>query len=374
MRLVIVTPFLETRGGLDRVILKIAQHFDAKLHCIRYNPEMTFPEFKGMDIEVSKPGLVGRVPVLGRVTSAIDAGNHFYNLKLGDYDVINAHQTPSEWIRHKNKNVVWYCHTPNREAFDLYDWRMKRRGILSKPAFWASIQAFKQLEFRTVPNIEYIFTNSMNSQARIKRYLKRESEVLYPAVEAEKFRCRMYEDFFFYPSRIAPEKDFEYAIEAFKLFSNRVKGYKMIIAGSLSDRKDHRDYLKKIRAMGGANVIVETNVTDERLLDLYSRCKAVLYSPINEDYGLVPLEAMASSKPCIAKNEGGPKETIIHGKDGFLVPSMWKMADAMEYLAKHPDKCEEMGKEGRNKVLANFTWEKFLKRFEEKAREISASS
>ncbi len=46
------------------------------------------------------------------------------------------------------------------------------------------------------------------------------------------------------------------------------------------------------------------------------------------------LEAMASSKPCIAKNEGGPRETIIHGKDGYLVPSMWKMADAMEVLAK----------------------------------------
>jgi glycosyltransferase involved in cell wall biosynthesis len=374
MRLVIVTPFLETRGGLDRVILKIAQRFDAKLHCIRYNSDMTFPEFKGMDIEVAKPGFMAKVPILKRVTSAMDAGNHFFNLKLDDYDVINAHQTPSEWVRNRNKRVIWYCHSPNREAFDLYEWRMKRRGLLSKPAFWASIQAFKALENRTVPNIEYVFTNSLNSQSRIKKYLKRDSEVLYPAVDAEKFRCRMYENFFFCPSRIAPEKDFEYAIEAFKLFSNRMKGWKLVIAGALSERKDHHDYLKKLRAMGGQNVIVETNVTDERLLDLYSRCSAVLFTPINEDYGLVPLEAMASSKPCIAKNEGGPKETIIHGKDGFLVPSMWKMADAMQYLANHPEKREEMGKSGRKKVLENFTWEKFMKRFEEKAKEVSASS
>ncbi|MBN1170314.1 glycosyltransferase, partial [Candidatus Micrarchaeota archaeon] len=91
------------------------------------------------------------------------------------------------------------------------------------------------------------------------------------------------------------------------------------------------------------------------------------------DYGLVPLEAMASSKPCLAKDEGGPKETIIHGRDGFLVESIWKLAKAMEWVARNPDKAASMGKAGRIKVETDFTWEKFLKRFEEKAKEVSAS-
>ena len=223
MRLVIVTPFLETHGGLERVILKIASHFDAKIHCIKYNQKGTFSEFGNLDVEVAKPGLIGKIPFMKRVTGAIEAGSHFYNLKLQDYDVINAHQTPSEWIRNRNKRVIWYCHSPNREAFDLYEWSMKHRNILSKPIFWGSIQAFKYFEFKTVPNIEYIFTNSKNSQGRIKKYLNRSSEVLYPAVDTERFSCKEYEKFFFYPSRIAPEKDFEYAIEAFKIFSKRVQ-------------------------------------------------------------------------------------------------------------------------------------------------------
>ena len=121
------------------------------------------------------------------------------------------------------------------------------------------------------------------------------------------------------------------------------------------------------------SISIEANVTEERLLDLYARCYGVLYTPVNEDYGLVPLEAMASSKPCIAKNEGGPRETIADGKDGFLVSSIWKMAGKMEWLAKHPERCAEMGKTGRRKVQRDFTWERFLKRFEEKAREISKS-
>lgn len=371
MKLVIVTPFLESRGGVDRVILEIAQHFDARVHCVRYNPETTFPEFGNLHVEIAKPGLLSKVPFMKRVIGAIEAGHHFYNLKLEDYDVINAHQTPSEWIRNKNKPVIFYCHSPNREAFDLYEWRMKRRGLLAKPVFWASIQAFKHFEFKTVPRIEHIFTNSRNSQARISKYLHRSSEVLYPGVDTQKFSFKSQENFFFCPSRIAPEKDFEYAIKAFKIFSGRFKDWRLIIAGSLSNRPEHQRYFKKLKSMCDDSISIETNVTEERLLDLYARCYAVLYTPVNEDYGLIPLEAMASSKPCIAKNEGGPRETVLDGKDGFLVPSMWKMAEKMEWLAKHPERCAEMGKAGRRKVQRDFTWERFLKRFEEKAREVA---
>ena len=115
MKLVIVTPFIETRGGLDRVILKIAEQFDARIHCMRYNPETTFSEFEKIDIDVAKPGALSKVPILKRVTSAAEAGNHFYNLKLDDYDVINAHQTPSEWVRNKNPKVIWYKKSSIRE-------------------------------------------------------------------------------------------------------------------------------------------------------------------------------------------------------------------------------------------------------------------
>jgi len=281
------------------------------------------------------------------------------------------HQTPSEWVRNKNPRVIWYSHSPNREAFDLYKWRMKRRNLLVRPIYWASIKAFKHFEFKTVPRIEHVFTNSKNSQSRITKYLKKDSEVLHPGVDVQRFSYKSQDKFFFYPSRITPEKDYEYAIKAFKLFSKRFKDWKFIIAGSVSDRPDHQAYFRKLKSLCTGNISIETNITEERLIDLYSRCYAVLYTPINEDYGLVPLEAMASSKPCIAKNEGGPRETIIDGKDGILPSSLWDMTRAMEWLARHPQKCAEMGKAGRKKVEKEFTWDAFLKRFEERAKEIA---
>ena len=109
MRLVIATPFLETKGGMERVVLKIAQHFKAKIHCFSYEPGATFEEFRSLEIETAKPGALSKIPFGKRVTSAIEAGSHFYNVKLSDYDLINAHQTPSEWIRNKNSPVLWYC-------------------------------------------------------------------------------------------------------------------------------------------------------------------------------------------------------------------------------------------------------------------------
>ncbi|MCI0503517.1 glycosyltransferase family 4 protein [Candidatus Micrarchaeota archaeon] len=380
MKLLITTPFLETRGGMERVVLKIAQHFKAKIHCISYDAANTFEEFMKMDIDIAKPGWLRSMPVGRRVSTAVEAGWHYYTAKLSDYDVINAHQTPSEWIRNKNSPVIWYCHTPNREAFDLYEWRQKRRNPLSRAIFWATIQPFKFLEYRTVPKIEHIFTNSRNSQERITKYLRRSSEVLHPGVDLEKFSHKSYDRYFLYPSRIAPEKELEYAIEAFKLFSNRQnpkpgaakpeKNWKLIITGALSKRPEHKAYLKKMQSICPPEVEIRTNVGDWELRDLYSRCTAVLYTPVNEDYGLVPLEAMASGKPCIARNEGGPRETIHDGRDGFLINSIWEMAGKMEFLANDTERCAQMGKEGRAKVERDFTWETFLKRFEEKAEEL----
>lgn len=380
MRLVIATPFLETKGGMERVVLKIAERFDARIHCLSYDRENTFEGFQKLAIETPKPSLLSKIPIGKRIFSAMDAGNHFYGVKLDPkgFDLINTHQTPSEWIRNKNSPVIWYCHTPNREAFDLYEWRMKRRNPLSRAMFWASIQAFKRFEFQTVPKIEYLFTNSRNSQDRIKRYLKRDAEVLHPGVELSKFSCKSFDNFFFYPSRITPEKEIEYAIESFKLFKKRAssasmpesKDWKLVIAGGLSKRPEHQEYLKRLRSMCDDSISIETNISEEHLLDLYARCYAVLYTPVNEDFGIVPLEAFASSKPCIARNEGGPRETVTDRQDGFLINSVFEMSERMEQLAKSPDQCRIMGKQGRKKVETSFTWDVFLNRFEAKAKEI----
>jgi len=363
MHLAIVTTALG-KGGSERVVLKIAKHFDAKIYCPFYDPAATFEGFSGLDVET---------PRLPMTISNLTSAAYFMNLRIKDHDVVNVHYPPSELARNRNSPVLWYCYTPYRPAFDLHDWHAGRVGPVGRMLFKAKMHAFRAINMPLASKIEYIFVNSALVQERVKRYLGRDSEVLYAGIDARLFSCRDHERFFFYPSRLCPEKDFGYAIEAFKLFSARNPGWKLVIAGSSHDRADA--YIRSLKAMaGGDSILIEKDISDESLHDFYSRCYATLYSPVNEDFGYVPLEGMASSKPCIARNEGGPRETVSDGKDGFLVNSPHEMAHRMEALARDPELCQRMGKAGRKKVVERFGWELFLKRFGEKARELADKS
>lgn len=372
MRLVICHPFLYLKGGAERVVLKIAQHFDAKIYCVLYEPEKTFPEFADCDVEVLKTGVFGLMPrqIPIRVRHAVKAGYAFYRARLpDDYDVINAQGTPSEWIRHNHSPVVYYCHSPNREAFDLYEYRMSRRSLPEKSLYWTCIQAYRLLERRTVPKLEHIFANSANTQGRLRQYLGVGSEVLHPGIDADEFRCDDYGHFFLYPSRITPEKRFEYVIDAFREFkkrNGRFRDWKLVIAGSLfADRPEHAAYYEWVKRYLGGDGRILVDVSHEDLVSLYARCYSVLYASMNEDFGIVPLEALASSKPVISVNEGGPREVIENDSTGFLVNSPSEMAERMSLLAGRPELAEEMGKRGRKTVEEKFSWDRFLKRFGE---------
>ena len=367
MDLVITHPFLIYRDGVSRVILEIAKKYDPVIYVVRYSKETTFSGFKEFDIRIlpksklEKPFLFLRNDPR-RYYAAI-SGIRYLLAKIPDsYDVINAHGTPAEWIRNKNDRVVWYCHSPNREAFDLYSYRMSMLPFHKKILNWFLIQCYKIPEYAIVPKIEKIATNSEVSKERISKYLGRDDAIVVnPGVDIERFHNESYEKYFFYPSRIVPEKRFEFAIEAFKIFHKNFSYFKLIIAGSLQEEEKSRAYIQKLRELAkGYPIEFRINIAEEELLKLYSNSYAVLFSAINEDFGLVPLEAMACEKPIIAVNEGGPRYTIINGKTGFLVNSPKEMAEKMITLAKDPSMVEKIGKEGRKLVKEKYTWKNFL--------------
>ena len=99
----------------------------------------------------------------------------------------------------------------------------------------------------------------------------------------------------------------------------------------------------------------------------------MLYPPINEDYGLVPLEAMASSKPVIALNQGGPKETIIEGRTGYLVNNEHSMCNAMLKISENPELASKMGKNGRKHVIENYSWAHFFREFDKELKSVAES-
>jgi hypothetical protein len=174
MRLLITQPYLILKGGAERVVLKIAQHYDAKIFTLEYDKEKTFDEFKDLDVE----SIGKRIPFSSvlpyRASQGMRAGYAFYNLKLSeDFDLINAHTSPSEWARHRNAPMLWYCHTPMREVYDLYELRMKNRSYREKLLYVAFTRAYKLIAKNVINRIEAIATNSNNTNARIKTYFGR---------------------------------------------------------------------------------------------------------------------------------------------------------------------------------------------------------
>ena len=371
MKMLLFNNALNERGGAERGMLKIAQHYRAPIYVNRYDQSGTFPGFNGVDVRV----IGKRTAMPGKAAAAIRYGTSFYNMKVhDDYDIINAHMSPSEWIRNRNPRVLWYCHTLPRILYDDSIAKIKRRSIGARIAYAPLSFAYRTIEKGIVARLEGIAANSANTQSVIRRHLNADSEVINPCIDPNWFKDAGDDKFFLYPSRIAEEKRQDYAIRAFKRFAEARKGYKLVIAGSLSGRhEEFRRYYDKIRSGAGRDVRFITNPEDHELKELYSRCTAVLYPPINEDFGIVPLEAMASRKPVIAVNEGGPKETVKDGRTGFLVGSEQEMAERMLYIVRHGHEAEAMGRAARRAVEKEYTWDIFFNKFERLARKVIKS-
>ncbi|MDE1834113.1 MAG: glycosyltransferase [Candidatus Micrarchaeota archaeon] len=369
MKLILAQPYLNLRGGVERVILEVAKHYDAKIYTLEYNKAQTFEGFEDLDVEIigKDVPLADKLPY--RASQGLRYGYNFYNIKLKeDYDVLNSHISPSEWIRHKNERVLWYCHTPPREVYDLYETRMHNRSYKQKLLYAALVGTYKLMSRGITKKIEQIATNSNTTKARIKKYYARDATVINPGLDVRDFHNDGDAKYFLYPSRIVINKRQDYVINAFSQFVKKSKDaskYKLVLAGTLSNDPEHQKYFEKLKALAkGLGVSFKTNLDDAELKKLYSNASAVLFAAINEDYGYIPIESMASAKPIISVKEGGPTETIQDAKTGFLVSSPSEMAERMMYIAENKDAAEEMGKAGRKLVEKKYSWEAFFEKFD----------
>lgn len=361
MKLVVVHPNFVLRGGAELVVAKIAERFHPVIYTYAWKPQNSWDVLKECDVRIIKPLQMNSLFMLR-------TGFGYYRMKIKeDYDVVNAHFPPSQFIRQRNQRVLWYCHSPGRAAYDLYEERMHEYSLPVKVGHYFFTKLYRKINHDVVSRIECVLVNSRNIQQQLQKYLNKESTVLHPAVEPDEFSNECYDKYFFYPSRITPSKRLEYAIAAYQLFKkkNPSSPFKLIIAGGLQDKD--RWYLEQMKVL---HPDIYVDVPEKEYKRLYARCYAVLFTAINEDFGIVPLEGMACEKPVISVNEGGPRESLVDGKTGYLVNTVTEMAEKMEYLANHLDIVETMGKAGRKHVVARYSWKHFLDEFEKHAKEV----
>lgn len=309
MKIGIFHDMLVQKGGAERAVIELANELNADLITSGFNPELK----KWIDIK----------------TKVIDIGNaswkhsyligynleaplrFFINRNSFDYDIYIFSLFSSIFAAKSNNMNIWFCHTPNRLLYDLRDIKLKNANLIKKIFYYIYIKFFFIRDQKTINSyMTKIVVNSKNVQKRVKKYYRKDSRIIYPPIDTKQFKFKKFGDFYLSVSRLIPEKRIDLIAKAFIKMPNK----KLVIVGDGSEK------MKIINTISNhKNIKLLTDVGEKELKELYASCLATIYMPIEEDFGLVPLEGMASGKSCIAVNEGGCKETVVDGKTGFLI-------------------------------------------------------
>jgi len=334
LRLLIFHDSFDVLGGGEKVVATIARAFDAKIATTNVDPEIV------QDLGIKEDVIID----LGRISDRAPIGPIKLSLLFGkarfrEFDIHLLSGFWSLYASHNHKPNVLYCYTPRRDFYDLKSFNIARQSnIVKKIVAWGWTSGHAWFDKRAMSQVNSILTISQNVQDRIKKYYKRESTIIYPPVLTDHYYTREFGDFWLSVNRLYPEKRVDLQIETFR----GLKDENLVIVGGFSSRDKSLINYHKLFTDLPSNVRIIGRIPEKRLLELYATCKGVINIPIDEDFGLVPVEAQASGKAVVGVKEGGLKETVVNGTTGFLVdPNPKALGNAIKRVSEAPAQFQE---------------------------------
>jgi len=299
------------RGG-EKCLEVLCELFpDAPIYTLLAYPETVSDTIRRHDIRSS---FIQRMPLarekyrhyLPLFPAAIEA------LDLSEFDlIISSSHAVAKGIRPRPDALhISYVHTPMRYVWDMFDQYFNRTTVgPARLAFIRIIAArIRKWDVRTSTRVHHFIANSAYIADRIKRCYARDATVIYPPVDTRRFRVnRDHNGEYLVVSAFVPYKRIDLAIAA----ANDMR-VPLRIIGDGPERE-------RLQSMAGPTIRFEGWKEDADIEEAYSASRALLF-PGEEDFGIVPVEAMASGKPVIAYGRGGATETVIEGKSGVLFP------------------------------------------------------
>jgi glycosyltransferase involved in cell wall biosynthesis len=319
MKVALVHDYLREYGGAERVVEALHEIFpDAPLYTAFVDKDalgIHWERFKDWDIRES---IAAKIPGIKKIYSPLRlfAAFFFEGFDLSEYDVVisstNMYMAKAV-ITQPSTLHVCYCHTPPRSLYGytaMTDWK---KNWLTRIAGELINFFMRKVDYLTAQRPDLMIANSIEIQKRIKKFYGRDSVVVYPPVnfyvpqgKVEKKRG----EYYLYVNRLALAKHPEIAVRACTKLHLPLK---VVGKGSLEE---------ELQRIAGPTIEFLGAVEDDSLHQLYQGAIALLYPVEDEDFGIVPIEAMMHGVPVIAHRSGGPKETILEKKTGVFFDTL----------------------------------------------------
>ena len=309
MKVALVCSWLNQYGGAERVLEVLHEMYpDAPIYTSMYEPKAMPAAYRQWDIRTSFMQYLPLVKKRHQMFLPLYP-LAFKQFDLSGYDLVISNSSAfghGVFTRPETCHVC-YCLTPARFIWN-YEEYVKRERInpLARRLVPLTLGALRAWDADAARRVDYMVAISTAVQARIARFYRRDSEIIYPPVDTSRYQISdEVDDYFLIVSRLIPYKRIDLAVRAFTEI-----GWPLKVVGDGRDRE-------VLTGMAGPNVEFLGRVPDEDVRRLYSRCRAFIF-PGEEDFGLTPIEAMSAGRPVIAYGAGGALDTVIEGETGLL--------------------------------------------------------
>ncbi len=314
MKTALIHDHLAQDGGAEKVLEVFSKMYpEAPIYTLLYDKKNVKHRYPNRRIDASIiQKMPGGVRFYKWYLPFMPMAVEFFDLREYDLVISDTSSFAKGVITPPSTLHICYCHTPTRYLWsDTHQYinELKYNKFLKKIASLV-LSRIRTWDRLAADRVDYFIANSKTVQARIKKYYQRDSTLIYPPVDTDKFFISEdLGDYFLAGCRLAPYKRIDLLVETFKELGPE---YKLKVFGDGIDMKR----LKKM-SEGFSNIELLGRVSDEYKADLFSKCLAFL-NPQEEDFGISKVEAMASGRPVIAYKKGGALETVIDGETGLF--------------------------------------------------------
>lgn len=328
LKVAIVHDWLVSYAGADRVVDCMHHVFpDAPIYTLVYDKEKMPTWFRDYDIRTT---WIQKLPFATKLYKKLLPlmPGAFEALDLSEYDlVLSSSSSCSKGVITRPDAVhICYCHTPIRYVWDFYYTYRANANPLVRAVMPSQMHKLRQWDKCAADRVDYFIANSRYIAQRIKKYYRRDSDVIYPCVHINQSPFVEKEDFYLVVGRFTWYKRIDLAVAACTKLGRR-----LVVIGT-------GDEESRLKAMAGPTVEFKGGgLSDEEVRGYYLRAKAFLF-PGEEDFGITPVEAQSAGTPVLAFGRGGACETVEDGRTGLLFH-----AQTVESLAECIEKFEAEG-------------------------------